>query len=69
MFLTGRGQPTFFNKFLDQITPKLVVAIDLRAGAVQETKEALEDSGMNEHALFPDLDGLARQLKKKYGID
>jgi FRG domain len=53
---------------LDQIAPKLVMAIDLTTRAVQETKEALEHSGMNEYALFPDLDGLARQLKKKYGI-
>jgi hypothetical protein len=54
---------------LDQISPGLIVAIDLEPRAVQETKEALEYSGVNEYALFPDFEGLARQLKKKFGIE
>ena len=54
---------------LDQISPGLIVAIDLKPAAVEETMVALKDSGTNEYALFPDLEGLARQLKKKYGIE
>ena len=54
---------------LDQISPELIVAIDLEVGAVEEIKEALEYSGINEYALFPDLEGLARQLKKNHGIE
>jgi len=54
---------------LDEISPEFIVAIDLEPGAVEEIKEALEYSGISEYALFPDLEGLTRQLKKKYGIE
>jgi FRG domain len=54
---------------LDEIAPKLIVAIDLTQNAVKEVKTELEHSGINEFALFPDLEGLSRYLKKKYGID
>lgn len=53
---------------LDQISPELMIAIDLQPGAVAETREALEYSGVNEYSLFPDLEGLSRFLKRKYGI-
>jgi hypothetical protein len=54
---------------LEEITPKQIVAIDLASKAVEEIIEELECSGINEFALFPDLEGLSRYLKKKYKID
>ena len=45
-----------------------IVAIDLNPGAVKEVREELEFSGINEYTLFPDFEGLARHLRKKYKI-
>ena len=56
-------------KPLEQISPHLIAAIDLGKSAVEEIEEDLERSGINEFALFPDLEGLSRYLKKKYKID
>jgi hypothetical protein len=53
---------------LDEITPELIVAVDLKPDAVKETNEMLEFGGVDEYLLFPDLEGLARKLKRKYGI-
>jgi hypothetical protein len=53
---------------LDEITPELIVAVDLKPSAVKEIKQMLEFGGIDEYLLFPDLEGLARKLKKKYGI-
>jgi hypothetical protein len=65
-FFTIHG---FDNRPLDEISPGLIVAIDLTQGAVDDTKQALEYSGFDEYTLFPGLEGLSRSLKKKYGID
>ena len=53
---------------LDEIAPALIIAIDLNPDAVKEINEILEFGGVDEYTLFPDLEGLARKLKKKYGI-
>jgi hypothetical protein len=53
---------------LDAITPRLIAAIDLASAAVKEAEEVLEYRGINEFALFPDLDGLCRHMKKKHAI-
>jgi hypothetical protein len=53
---------------LDEISPTLVVAIDLTRKAITEARDPLAQSGVNEFSLFPDLDGLARHLKAKYEI-
>jgi hypothetical protein len=54
---------------LDAISPALIAAIDLAPLAVKEAEKDLEHSGINEFALFPDLEGLSRYLKKKYQIE
>ena len=54
---------------LDEIAPPLIVAIDLKEAAVQEVKEVLNYGGVTEYSLFPDLEGLSRTLRKKYGIN
>lgn len=56
-------------KPLEEISPKLIAAVDLGKNAVEEIKEELERSGTNEFTLFPDLEGLSRYLKKKYKLD
>jgi hypothetical protein len=53
---------------LDEISPELIAAIDFAPLAVKEVEEELEYSGLNEYALFPDLEGLARHLKKKNAL-
>lgn len=53
---------------LDEIAPERICAIDLRPDAMRETAEALAPSGIDEYSLFPDLEGLARQLKRKYNL-
>ncbi len=53
---------------LDEISPNLIVAIDLQPEAVAEAKEALKYSGTYEYLLFPDLEGLARHLRTLYNI-
>jgi len=64
-FFTIHG---FDHRSLDEISPDQIVAIDLKPRAVKEAKEALKYSGVDEYSLFPDLEGLARSLKNKYGI-
>jgi hypothetical protein len=54
---------------LDVISPGLIAAIDLKPKAVEDCGRALEQAGFNEFSLFPDLEGLSRHLKKKYGIE
>jgi hypothetical protein len=71
-FSAQRGYFTihgFDHRPLDLISPELIAAIDLGPNAVREIREELRCSGINEYSLFPDLEGLSRYLKKKYGID
>ena len=53
---------------LEEIAPSLLRAIDIDVSAVDEIQEQLELSGINEFSLFPDLEGLARHLKKRYHL-
>jgi hypothetical protein len=53
---------------LETISPQLLIAIDLSPDAVSSASNALKHSGMNEYSLFPDLEGLARHLRAKYGL-
>jgi hypothetical protein len=59
----------FDSRPLDEISPALIAAIDLQSTAVQEVKEVLEYGGVTEYSLFPDLEGLSRTLRKKYGLN
>jgi hypothetical protein len=45
-----------------------VARVDLPKAAWKEARRFMEDAGINEYLLFPDLDGLARYLQAKYEI-
>jgi hypothetical protein len=47
---------------------KILQRIDLAPAAVEEAHDFLETAGINAYSLFPDLDGLSRQLHHKYKI-
>jgi hypothetical protein len=53
---------------IEKISPGLLRAIDLDRSAVPDIQEQLELCGINEYSLFPDLEGLARHLKKRYRL-
>jgi hypothetical protein len=53
---------------LEEIAPRQVIAIDLTAQATEEVKRILNYGGVNEYSLFPDLEGLSRHLRIKYGV-
>lgn len=53
---------------MEEIAPRSLLAIDLAPAAVQEVRENLHHCGISEYALFPDLEGLARQLKQRYQL-
>ena len=42
--------------------------IGLSPAAIAGAKEFLDTAGINAYALFPDLDGLSRELHNKYKI-
>ena len=54
---------------MDQIAPSMFRAIDLSPTAVVAVRASLLLSGVDEYALFPDLEGLSRHLRTKYGLD
>lgn len=45
---------------------KLLAKIPIPKSAIPAAKEFLEQAGINQFSLFPDLDGLSRYLKHKY---
>jgi hypothetical protein len=52
-----------------EVTAKDVVAkVPLPRAAWGRARDFLESAGINEHLLYPDLDGLTRYLHQKYGI-
>jgi FRG domain len=51
---------------LEQISPEILLAVDLDAEAVRDCTKQLEFSGLDEFSLFPDLEGLSRKLRRKY---
>ena len=53
---------------LEEIVPTLTRQVELPRQARKDAWRFLEDAGINEHLLFPDLDGLTRHLHKKYGV-
>lgn len=53
---------------LDKIYPHLVKRIDIPPDTWKEAQIFLRDAGIDELLMFPDLDGLARHLHRKYQI-
>jgi hypothetical protein len=53
---------------LDEIDANLIAKIDLSPQCVNEVLAQIHHAGINEYTIFPDLDGLARSLRQKYGL-
>jgi Lhr-like helicase len=53
---------------LDVLAPERVAKIILEPKAMQEAGNFLTNAGVSHGMLFPDLDGLARELNEKNGI-
>ena|SRR4028118_839649 len=51
---------------LEQLYPTAIRKMTLNREVFSEARGFLELAGISEFTLFPDLDGLARQLKRKY---
>jgi FRG domain-containing protein len=64
-FFTIHGEDT---RSLNKITPPLVKKVSLPKEAWKDAWLFLRDAGIDEFLMFPDLDGLARHLHKKYGV-
>jgi hypothetical protein len=56
------------EKPLETVCPSHVYKFELSDKALEQAEKFLELAGINEYALFPDLDGLARWLKVVHGI-
>jgi hypothetical protein len=64
-YFTISGEDT---RPLNQIRPSVFRKVILPIDAVPEARQFLAMSGIDEHLLFPDLDGLSRYLQAKYRL-
>jgi hypothetical protein len=53
----------FFNRLLDMTDARIKV-IRIEKESVAEMRVALRDAGVTESVIYPDLDGLGRELKQ-----
>lgn len=53
---------------LDKINPKVVKKVDVPLAVIPDAMKFLEMAGINDYSMFPDLDGLARNLHRKHNI-
>jgi L-rhamnose mutarotase len=53
---------------LEDIDSSSVCRLDIAEEIIPEIKKFLELAGINDYTMFPDLDGLARDLHRKYNI-
>jgi hypothetical protein len=56
------------GRTLDKLYPDAVTKLAIPANAIPEAWEFLDLTGISEYTLFPDLDGLARHMKRDYGL-
>lgn len=64
-----RGCFTLHNDLttpLDGLYPNVVIPVPVPSAAYEGGREFLRLSGLSEYTLFPDLDGLAREMKTYY---
>jgi hypothetical protein len=54
------------NTSLDGLHPDVVRKVIIPKAARAEAKRFLELAGISEFSLFPDLDGLAREIKLEH---
>jgi hypothetical protein len=53
---------------LERVCPNTVRKIQIPHEAVSDIRKALDFAGVFEHVLFPDLDGMARSIRGRYGF-
>lgn len=53
---------------LETLFPKALTKILIPKDAIKDAKKFLKLSSVSEFSLFPDLDGLSRELMREYGI-
>ena len=51
---------------IEKICPACVEKYEITKGMMKDAKQFLEFAWVNEYSAYPDLDGLARHLKKEY---
>lgn len=63
-----KGYFTFHSNeiSLEAAAPKYVRKVEIPEAAIPGAASFLESAGVNEYSIFPDLEGLARHLKKVY---
>lgn len=54
---------------LEEIAPSFVKRVPLPRDAWKDARRFLRDAGIDEYLMFPDLDGLARHLHGKHGVE
>ena len=64
--MAQRSVFTLHEKPLEKLAPKFATRFDLPLDCVDDAISFLALAGINEYTLFPDLDGLARHLKKEH---
>ena len=57
------------NEPLDQLNPGCVGFVDIPAEIIAPARHFLAVAGIDDYLMFPDLDGLARDLHRKNGIN
>jgi len=62
-FVLMGTNPGFFNALLEKPDARIAV-IRIDKGAVADMRVALRDAGIAESVIYPDLDGLGRELKQ-----
>jgi hypothetical protein len=62
-FILMGSAPDFFNRLMDRSDTR-IATITVDASSVARTHVELRDSGITESVIFPDLDGLGRELKQ-----
>jgi len=58
----------FHGNSTEPIAGKHVKSVELPQSAHADAVKFLEDAGIDEFLMFPDLDGLGRHLNRKYRI-
>jgi hypothetical protein len=53
---------------LEEVFPAVLRVVQIHPNVVSEAREFLSLAGLDEHVLFPDLDGLQRYLHAKYNL-
>jgi hypothetical protein len=64
-FMIFGTDPLFISNWEKEKDSRLV-PIRLPAGSVNRVKQELRDSGITESVIFPDLDGLGRELNQQW---